>query len=83
MLSRRLLLGLPSRLPGYRRIPAKSTSIAGGQVRPAGADLGTILITSSVLRPTVPWDCCPLEHPFMKLVNSDTMKSMEDLLSYL
>ena len=58
MLSRRLLLGLPSQLPGYRRIPAKSTSIAGGQVHPAGADLGTVLITSSVLRPTVPWDCC-------------------------
>ena len=36
MLSRRLLLGLPSRLPGYRRISEKSTSIAGGQVRPAG-----------------------------------------------
>ena len=25
----------------------------------------------------------PLEHPFIKLTNSDTMESMEDLLSYL
>ena len=48
MLSRRLLLGLPSRLPENRCILVQSTSKAGGQV----------LITSSVLRPTVPWDCC-------------------------
>ena len=37
MLSRRLLLGLPSRLPENRCILVQSTSKAGGQVRPAGA----------------------------------------------
>ena len=36
MLSRRLLLGLPSRLPENRCILVQSTSKAGGQVRPAG-----------------------------------------------
>ena len=37
MLSRRLLLGLPSRLPGYPRILSQNASRGGGQVRPAGA----------------------------------------------
>jgi hypothetical protein len=48
----------PSQLPKNRCIPAQNTSKAEGQVRPAGADFGTVLITSSILRPNVPWDCC-------------------------
>ena len=39
MLSRRLLLGLPSRLPGYPRILSQNASKAGGLVRPSQGGL--------------------------------------------
>ena len=53
MLSRRLLLGLPSRLPENRCILVQSTSKAGGQVRPAGADF--LLVKSTVYPRLLPW----------------------------